>query len=147
FLHYLLLFALMVDANCISDRSLSHTELRCPGNDWYEFGEFCYKAFDEKKTWHAARSECRRLGADLVSIMSLTEQSWLETTNDVWTGLNDLDFSGYFTWSDHHEVTFTYWSPGEPNNHLDFNEDCVEMYYQNGTSFWNDINCEICALR
>ena len=51
-------------------------------------------------------------------------------TNDVWIGLNDLDFSGYFVWSDHHEVTFTYWSPGEPNNHLGFDEHCVEMYYE-----------------
>lgn len=51
-------------------------------------------------------------------------------TNDVWIGLNDLGFSGLFSWSDHHEVTFTYWAPGEPNNHLGFNEDCVELFHQ-----------------
>lgn len=119
-------------------------ELRCPGLDWYEFGEFCYKPFDDKKTWHGARDECRKNGADLVSIASLTEQSWLESylymaTSDVWIGLNDLSFSGLFSWSDHHPVTFTYWAPGEPNNHLGFNEDCVEMYAQTGR--WNDITC------
>ncbi|KAF4077177.1 hypothetical protein AMELA_G00205040 [Ameiurus melas] len=119
-------------------------ELRCSGNDWYEFGEFCYKPFLEKKTWHEAQSACRRHGAELVSIMSLTEQSWIESylymaTSDVWIGLNDLEFSGYFTWSDRHEVKFTYWAPGEPNNHLGFKEDCVEMYHQTGR--WNDVTC------
>lgn len=51
-------------------------------------------------------------------------------TSDVWIGLNDLGFSGLFSWSDHHEVTFTYWAPGEPNNHLGFDEDCVELFHQ-----------------
>lgn len=55
------------------------SELRCSGPDWYEFGEFCYKPFEEKKTWHSARTACRKLGADLASIMSMTEQSWLES--------------------------------------------------------------------
>lgn len=51
-------------------------------------------------------------------------------TSDVWTGLNDLVVPGMFTWSDTHMVTFTYWAPGEPNNHDGFNEDCVEMLHQ-----------------
>lgn len=58
---------------------VSLSELRCSGPDWYEFGEFCYKPFEEKKTWHSARTACRQLGADLASIMSMTEQSWLES--------------------------------------------------------------------
>lgn len=58
---------------------LSPTELRCSGPDWYEFGEFCYKPFSDKRTWHDARDTCRTLGADLVSILSMTEQSWLES--------------------------------------------------------------------
>lgn len=53
-------------------------------------------------------------------------------TSDVWTGLNDLVVSGMFTWSDEHIVTFTYWAPGEPNNHDGFSEDCVEMLQQVG---------------
>ncbi|KAM4528248.1 uncharacterized protein PAE49_000185 [Odontesthes bonariensis] len=130
------------------DYNVSYTfadgELRCSGPDWYEFGEFCYKPFGDKKTWRDARTTCRNLGADLVSIRSMTEQSWLESylymaTSDVWTGLNDLFVPGMFTWSDEHIVTFTYWAPGEPNNHIGFNEDCVEMSYQTGR--WNDISC------
>uniref|UniRef100_A0A672LUU2 C-type lectin domain-containing protein n=1 Tax=Sinocyclocheilus grahami TaxID=75366 RepID=A0A672LUU2_SINGR len=119
--------------------------LRCSGPDWYEFGEFCYKPFEEKKTWHSARTACRQLGADLVSIRSMTEEGFNHRLYknmdvvDVWIGLNDLGFSGLFSWSDHHEVTFTYWAPGEPNNHLGFNEDCVEMYHETGR--WNDVTC------
>lgn len=48
----------------------------------------------------------------------------------MWTGLNDLVVPGMFTWADEHMVTFTYWAPGQPNNHVEFNEDCVEMSYQ-----------------
>ncbi|XP_072570731.1 uncharacterized protein [Paramormyrops kingsleyae] len=119
-------------------------EMRCPDPDWYEFGDFCYKPFTDQKTWHAARTSCRKLGADLVSLLSLKEQSWLESylfmvTSDMWIGLNDLEIQGFFTWSDHHEVRFTYWAPGEPNNHAGFNEDCVEMLHQNGR--WNDVPC------
>ncbi|XP_047200502.1 macrophage mannose receptor 1 [Hippoglossus stenolepis] len=119
-------------------------ELRCSGPDWYEFGDFCYKPFEDRKTWQDARDTCRSLGAELVSILSMTEQTWLESymymaTNDVWTGLNDLFFTGMFTWSDMHMVTFTYWAPGEPNNHDGFSEYCVEMLHQTGR--WSDASC------
>lgn len=59
--------------------SLSPTELRCPGPDWYEFEEFCYKPFGDRKTWHDADKVCKSLSAHLVSIRSMTEQSWLES--------------------------------------------------------------------
>uniref|UniRef100_A0A8C9S7M9 C-type lectin domain-containing protein n=1 Tax=Scleropages formosus TaxID=113540 RepID=A0A8C9S7M9_SCLFO len=123
-------------------------EMRCPSTDWHEYGDFCYKPFTDLKTWHAARSECRKLEADLVSILSIAEQKTEKqyfcydpvATGDVWTGLNDLEFQGFFTWSDQHEVQFTYWAPGEPNNHDGDTggEDCVEMYPDGQ---WNDNNC------
>ncbi|XP_014906843.1 macrophage mannose receptor 1 [Poecilia latipinna] len=124
--------------------TFSDGELRCSGPDWYEFGDFCYKPFGDKKTWHSARSVCRSLGAELVSIHSMKEQSWVESylymaTSDVWTGLNDLAVAGMFMWSNEHIVTFTYWAPGEPNNHDGFTEDCVEMSHQTGR--WNDVSC------
>ncbi|XP_062291189.1 macrophage mannose receptor 1 [Scomber scombrus] len=130
------------------DYAVSYTfadgELRCSGPDWYELGDFCYKPSTDKKTWRDAQDTCRELGAELVSILSMTEQSWLESylymaTSDVWTGLNDLAIPGMFSWSDEHMATFTYWAPGEPNNHDGFNEDCVEMLYQTGR--WNDVTC------
>ncbi|KPP79615.1 macrophage mannose receptor 1-like, partial [Scleropages formosus] len=134
------------DDNCDYERGYicKRREMRCPSTDWHEYGDFCYKPFTDLKTWHAARSECRKLEADLVSILSIAEQSWMDSylylaTGDVWTGLNDLEFQGFFTWSDQHEVQFTYWAPGEPNNHDGFKEDCVEMLQQTGR--WNDVPC------
>uniref|UniRef100_A0A3Q4H1J0 C-type lectin domain-containing protein n=1 Tax=Neolamprologus brichardi TaxID=32507 RepID=A0A3Q4H1J0_NEOBR len=121
--------------------------LRCSGPDWFEFGDFCYKPFGDKKTWHDAQSSCRALGAELVSILSMTEQSWLEgylymATSDVWIGLNDLFYAGY-SWSDGTPLSHTNWGNGEPNNH-EGREDCVEMVSNaNGTySLWNDLNCD-----
>ncbi|KAG7499177.1 macrophage mannose receptor 1-like [Solea senegalensis] len=132
------------DGNYAVSYTFADGELRCSGPDWFEFGEFCYKPFGDKKTWHDARETCRSLGADLVSVLSMTEQSWLESylfmaTSDVWTGLNDLFVPGMFFWSDQHMVSFTYWAPGEPNNHDGFSEDCVEMLHQTGR--WNDVSC------
>lgn len=49
---------------------------------------------------------------------------------NIWTGLNDLGMQGFFTWSDGHWVSFTYWAPGEPNNHAGFKEDCVEILHE-----------------
>lgn len=50
--------------------------------------------------------------------------------SDMWTGMNDLAVPGFFTWSNEHMVTFTYWAPGTPKNHNGFSEDCVEMLHQ-----------------
>lgn len=48
----------------------------------------------------------------------------------MWTGLNDLVIPGWYTWSDEHMTTFTYWATGAPNNHEGFSEDCVKMLHQ-----------------
>lgn len=121
-------------------------EVRCPGPEWFEFEDYCYSPFGDKKTWHESRQICRSMGADLLSIRSMTEQSWVESylfASDVniWTGMNDLGMQGFFTWSDGHWVSFTYWAPGEPNNHAGFKEDCVEMLHETGR--WNDAACTI----
>lgn len=62
-----------------SDSKRCAPELRCSGLDWYGFGDFCYKPFEDKQTWHDAQDTCRTLGAELVSVLSMTEQSWLES--------------------------------------------------------------------
>uniref|UniRef100_A0A3P8TTK6 C-type lectin domain-containing protein n=1 Tax=Amphiprion percula TaxID=161767 RepID=A0A3P8TTK6_AMPPE len=116
--------------------------LRCSGLDWYEFGDFCYKPFEEKKTWHQAQDACRKVGAELVSILSLTDLFPFPASSDVWTGLNDLITPGFFMWSDELLVPFTYWAPGEPNNHAGFSEDCVEISTNGTQSWWNDLNCD-----
>ncbi|KAM9811422.1 C-type mannose receptor 2-like [Syngnathus typhle] len=118
-------------------------ELRCSGPDWTEFAGFCYKPFEEAKTWADAENACKGLGADLVSIHSKAEQQWLKdasyfATGDRWTGLNDLTVGGSFTWSDHRNVTFTDWGPGEPN--LIGSNECVAGTDLTGR--WKRMSCQ-----
>nr|XP_015217385.1 PREDICTED: macrophage mannose receptor 1-like [Lepisosteus oculatus] len=124
--------------------SFADGEMRCAGPDWHEFGDFCYKPFVNELTWQNAHDRCKAIGADLVSIMSLTEQSWLESylylaTGDVWIGLNDRKINNFFTWSDDHPVKFTYWAVGEPSSENVNSEHCVKMLRQSGR--WADVSC------
>uniref|UniRef100_A0A8C9Z2Y5 C-type lectin domain-containing protein n=1 Tax=Sander lucioperca TaxID=283035 RepID=A0A8C9Z2Y5_SANLU len=109
-----------------------------PGYLLYE--DFCYHFESESvKNWQDAETHCSREQGHLASFHSEEQLSFLigekafyvsARPGDVWTGLNDLVVTGMFTWSDDHMVTFTYWAPGEPNNHDGFSEDCVEMLHQ-----------------
>uniref|UniRef100_A0A8D3ECW2 C-type lectin domain-containing protein n=1 Tax=Scophthalmus maximus TaxID=52904 RepID=A0A8D3ECW2_SCOMX len=123
--------------------SLSPSELRCSGPDWYEFGEFCYKPFGDRKTWGAAHEDCVARGANLVSIHSQEEEEFLSVyskASSKW--IDHSDILGY-SWSDGTPLSHTNWGRGEPNDH-DGREECVEMVSStNGTySWWNDLNCD-----
>ncbi|XP_061134774.1 uncharacterized protein LOC133154238 [Syngnathus typhle] len=116
-------------------------EPRCLGESWEGFAGFCYKAFEDKKEWAAAQADCKKLGANLVSILSEVEQTWVKTasaldTSDMWTGLNDQSVLGMFEWSDRHEVTFTDWAPEER-----LKKDCVAMSQKAGK--WKQMSCKI----
>uniref|UniRef100_A0A669EUJ0 C-type lectin domain-containing protein n=1 Tax=Oreochromis niloticus TaxID=8128 RepID=A0A669EUJ0_ORENI len=120
----------------------------CSGPDWFEFGDFCYKPFGDKKTWHDAQSSCRALGAELVSILSMTEQSWLEGYLYMGMDLHLFSVKNMNLWIETHcfhkaitSVSFLNWAPNEPNAAFhpgNMAENCVEMY-KDGR--WNDNNC------
>ncbi|XP_061145851.1 C-type mannose receptor 2-like [Syngnathus typhle] len=118
-------------------------EPRCSGPDWEEFGDFCYKHFDTKKSWYGARHSCWGLDANLVSIRSEAERDWLQdlmklAPGDTWTGLNDLVNRGRFVWSDRQKVpSFTNWAPpGKPTSVM---ENCVATLSQSGK--WKKMSC------
>ncbi|XP_061134400.1 C-type mannose receptor 2-like [Syngnathus typhle] len=118
-------------------------EPRCSGPDWEEFGDFCYKHFDTKKTWYGARHSCWGLDANLVSFRSEAEWDWLQdlmklAPGDTWTGLNDQVNRGRFVWSDRQKVpTFTNWAPpGRPTGLM---ENCVATLSQSGK--WKKMSC------
>uniref|UniRef100_A0A8C4SKQ9 C-type lectin domain-containing protein n=1 Tax=Erpetoichthys calabaricus TaxID=27687 RepID=A0A8C4SKQ9_ERPCA len=99
------------------------------------FEDSCYLfESDFYKSWHEAKQYCISHGGNLASVHNQQTVGFLAgmvwSTSDVWTGLNDLEISNYFTWSSSDIVRFTYWDSGEPNNHNGFNEDCVEMLQQ-----------------
>jgi hypothetical protein len=69
------------------------------------------------------------------------EDQWLRSTfgsDYLWIGLNDAAQEGVWRWSNGEAVTYTRWSPGEPNDWGGL-EDYVH-YWTNQNQLWNDIS-------
>ncbi|XP_046374984.2 macrophage mannose receptor 1-like [Haliotis rufescens] len=89
------------------------------------FEDHCYILELDKTSWGSARSRCRIMGADLVSINTQAENDFLlaqikeyyppdqKTGAYFWMGMRYA--VGKYTWADGTEVGFTDWSRGEPN--------------------------------
>ncbi|XP_058832083.1 C-type lectin 37Db-like [Topomyia yanbarensis] len=109
-----------------------------------------------RTNWHKANEFCNSIGMRLLTIRSREENDavaqFVQSTdkfNDVqcyfWIGGSDLGEEGVFSWvATGKLVTFTNWSPGEPNNN-NGTEDCMQMVFiprfaQRWT--WNDNNCK-----
>jgi hypothetical protein len=62
----------------------------------------------------------------------------------MWIGGNDMATEGTFLWED--GTVFadtpgaTKWAPGEPND-VNSQEDCVQLYNEDGEWYWNDDWC------
>lgn len=120
------------------------TEVTC-SSGWNKFGTSCYKAFNEKIFWYAAKARCQQHGGFLVAINDAVEHNFVKTltsqlTGDyaVWIGLR-RDSSGTFSrWDNGEPLTYIQWIRNEPNN-LFGNEDCAEMYRYSGA--WLDTTC------
>ncbi|CAG5867752.1 unnamed protein product [Menidia menidia] len=100
-------------------------------NGWLSYGSSCYKTKSEtRKSWSAARRDCIREGADLVSVTSEEEHAFVmsamdETYLDLWIGLSTLKCTtiscqveagnSQFTWSDAQQVSYTKWADGQPS--------------------------------
>ncbi|XP_053387256.1 CD209 antigen-like protein E [Mercenaria mercenaria] len=99
--------------------------------------------------WNEAQDHCAVLGGQLATIKSLHEQMFVyELLNQadigdirVWIGASDIMAENTFVWIDGttFSETFTYWSPGQPNNYN--NQDCVDLFKVNGKWEWNDETC------
>ncbi|XP_072020262.1 macrophage mannose receptor 1-like [Amphiura filiformis] len=114
---------------------------------WAGYGSYCYQVQNVLEYMVDARTRCRILGGDLVSIHDANENDFVlnlvasagVTEYSVWIGLNDLALQNSFDWTDDSVVDFTSWNANEPNNFGDNGEDCVEMF-SNGA--WNDQVCD-----
>jgi len=106
----------------------------------------------DQSSWTAARAEAVSLGGDLVTINDAAENAWVfaqfgafgGVDRNLWIGLNDVAVEGTFVWSNGEPVTFTNWSPGEPNNSFNgATEQYVHMWAANQNfsrpeGRWND---------
>ena len=72
-------------------------------------------------SWEEAQAEAQSLGGHLVTINDAVEEDWLHTTfgtaGELWIGLTDKAVEGQFEWVSGEAVTYTNWTPNEPNNH------------------------------
>ncbi|XP_053302917.1 lactose-binding lectin l-2 [Pleuronectes platessa] len=156
----LLLFSLTLGAVSPSDGpEVKLQRGNCP-MFWFSFNNRCYKYVETLMTWADAEVNCLSQGANLVSIRSLVEDTFLQflimnfdhVYGRAWIGLSDLAKEGIFMWSDGCAAKCYRWSIEEPNN-LHGNEDCVEKSHRPYTKWkWNDLPCNVlipsvCASR
>lgn len=97
--------------------------------------------------WTNAEAQAVALNGHLVTINDAAENAWVLSTfgsyGNLLIGFTDQGHEGQWTWTSGEPVTYTNWSPGEPNNGGGFfpYENCSVMYGladpRAGT--WNDI--------
>ncbi|KAK7933320.1 hypothetical protein WMY93_004216 [Mugilogobius chulae] len=100
-----------------------------------------------KKTSVDAEKSCQSFGANLASIHSDEENSFIseliKTTTGAYTvtliGGSDAMQEGKWLWSDGSVWGFTSWNSGEPNNHNGY-ENCIETN-AGKPRMWNDVPC------
>ncbi|XP_059901555.1 macrophage mannose receptor 1 [Gadus macrocephalus] len=94
----------------------------CPPN-FTPFQGKCYKFVtgSDKMTWQDARTHCINEGANLASILNTREQAFLtmqlqQHPQDMWIGMNDVNWEMRFLWTDGKGVTYTNWAKGHPSS-------------------------------
>ncbi|HEY9612784.1 C-type lectin domain-containing protein [Allocoleopsis sp.] len=107
-----------------------------------------YFLTDAPLTWIEAQAQAVAAGGNLVTINNTEEQKWLldvfGNTELFWIGLTDQQTEGVWRWASGEEVTYTNWTPYEPNNAQFFGgqyiggENYVVMNWQNNGQ-WNDL--------
>ena len=71
-------------------------------------------------TWKEAQAQAVSLGGNLVTVNDAAENQFLVNTfggkEGLWIGLTDEVTEGTFKWANGEAVTYTNWSPGQPDN-------------------------------
>ncbi|XP_061778196.1 macrophage mannose receptor 1 [Nerophis ophidion] len=90
--------------------------------EWLAFQGKCYKIVGaDRKTWQDARQHCQDQGGNLVSVLNEREQAFLTTqllayNDDLWIGMNDVNWEMRFVWTDGKGVAYTNWAKGHPTS-------------------------------
>jgi len=98
-------------------------------------------------SWRDAERKAQQLGAHLATLGDQAEHDWLVAQFhldqgqpiDLWIGLNDRDNEGMFTWSSAQSVSFTNWSPGQPDDGQGAGEDFVALRKDEALARWIDL--------
>uniref|UniRef100_A0A672FW95 Mannose receptor C-type 1 n=1 Tax=Salarias fasciatus TaxID=181472 RepID=A0A672FW95_SALFA len=88
--------------------------------EWLSFQSKCYKIVTGKdnKNWQGARKYCHDQGGNLVSILNDREQAFLTTqmlhhNQDLWIGMNDINWEKHYVWTDGRAIKYTNWAKGD----------------------------------
>ncbi|XP_026530150.1 lymphocyte antigen 75-like [Notechis scutatus] len=116
-------------------------------NTWEQFKDSgnCYQLNTQAAlSWKAAYLSCKKQGSDLVSITSASELNYIRAKDGIaeifWIGLNQLDVSGGWHWSDHNPLNFVSWnSEMQDVSPLEGN-DCAAMNADTGD--WKSYPCD-----
>uniref|UniRef100_G1NF25 Uncharacterized protein n=1 Tax=Meleagris gallopavo TaxID=9103 RepID=G1NF25_MELGA len=79
--------------------------------------QHCYQFNTQSAlSWKEAYISCQRQGGDLLSIQDASELNYIQAKDDIaeifWIGLNQLDVSRGWQWSDHKPLNFVNWHQG-----------------------------------
>ncbi|XP_063789727.1 secretory phospholipase A2 receptor isoform X2 [Pseudophryne corroboree] len=126
----------------------------CPSNDgacdvlWEKnnLTHVCYQ-FNLRSAlpWSDARASCLAQGGDLLSIMNVAEQKYISnrlyhTGVMLWIGLNQLDGSVGWQWSDGTALAFINWRTNFTSH--SFEEKHCGVYDAVGQHTWNSFECD-----
>ncbi|XP_061185305.1 C-type lectin lectoxin-Phi1-like [Saccostrea echinata] len=119
-------------------------------HSWSSNGKSIYILFLSRRTWIESQVWCSDIGGKLAEIETEEENTFIVNNTlseastigaSVWVGGTDEEREGVWKWaSTNANITFTNWSPDEPNNILD-HEHCLELAGMEAWS-WNDNYCK-----
>jgi hypothetical protein len=141
-------------------------EVTCPAN-FTKLSSGCYKIIRKEVNWQNAATRCisEHRQAHLVVIGSKAEQDaidkmlsdrptgYISAVKKFWTAGQRIDplVNSKFVWKilrasgdvNIADVTYTNWGEGEPNNHANVVEGCLEIVGQGSSYKWNDVPCHL----
>ncbi|XP_062972559.1 secretory phospholipase A2 receptor [Elgaria multicarinata webbii] len=99
-------------------------------------------------SWNEARVACQGQGADLLSIIDMTEQTYISSLSEqlnrnkvlLWTGLNQLDEAAGWQWSDGTPLALVNWRPDPTDQSL--GQHHCKAFNSKVQQDWKSYSCE-----
>ena len=117
-MRHLILPALLALCACGETRPATATSAH--PSDAVAFMGHWYKVFDDKVSWHEAKTRCEQAGGRLVCIETEAEQRFIAKLAEgryLYLGATDETEEGTYVWLNGAPFTYCCWMEGQPNNY------------------------------